>query len=235
MTTLCQDTGAQEKANRKFHDFHLDKSIHKSFAEFFAEFCVLAGQTSKLDEDKYDQLVIGTPAWLRRLARPVPADAQRPSWRQLARYYNEIFIEDEQVKADDNRWKSSAPTTSKTTQNQKSNQSRSPSSGPLLTIPAVPASGPPKPSSAPVGDPMDLDRVQTHQQATQLVKGKKLNDQIRQICNQFDLCLLCREHGHRIKDCPMSRVTSIQSIDQAGQSKNELLQYEVAYRSQQPE
>ena len=79
LTTLCQDTGAQEKANRKFQDFHFNKSIHKSFAEFFAEFCVLTAQTSRLDLEKYNQLEMGTPTWLQRLARPIPAEAQRPS------------------------------------------------------------------------------------------------------------------------------------------------------------
>jgi len=213
LTMLCEDTGAQEKANRKFHDFHFDRSVHKSFAEFFAEFCVLAGQTSKLDEDKYDQLEMGTPAWLRRLARPIPAKAQRPSWKRLAQHYNEIFIEDDQIKADDNRWKSNVLATNKTVKNQKSN--------PLKTTPVVPAPRPPSPTPIPAGDPMDIDKIQTHQQATQFVKGKKLNDQIRQICNQFDLCLLCREPGHRIKHCPMSRVTDVRSVDQAEQSKNE--------------
>ena len=78
LTELCQDVGAQEKANRQLLDFHYDKSRHQSYAEFFAEYCVIAAKTSKSDASKYDQLIRGTPAWLRRLARPIPEDAQTP-------------------------------------------------------------------------------------------------------------------------------------------------------------
>ena len=70
---------------------------------------------------------------------------------------------------------------------------------------------------------MDLDAIRTPQQATQLVKGKKLTDWIRQVCNRFNLCLLCREEGHRIKECPLS--TRIQAIETVTitpeESKNE--------------
>ena len=76
---LCQDVGAQDKANRRLLDFHFDKDQHRSYAEYFAEFCVIAGKTSRSDTTKYDQLIRGTPAWLRRLARPIPEDACSPN------------------------------------------------------------------------------------------------------------------------------------------------------------
>jgi hypothetical protein len=120
---------------------------------------------------------MGTPAWLRRLARPIPEEAQSPHWRKLAHYFNEVFIEDDQVKADDNRWKN--PTTAANTTSTRN--TRRPNS-----VPSVPATNSTTPVTSTtlfppplVGDPMDLDAIRTPQQATQLVKGKKLTDWIR--------------------------------------------------------
>src|ERR1700761_1207560 len=80
---LCEDTGAQDRANRRLLDSHFDKIQHQSYAEYFAEFCVIASKTSHSEAMKYDILERGTPAWLRRLARPLPLTAQSPNWRQL--------------------------------------------------------------------------------------------------------------------------------------------------------
>jgi hypothetical protein len=206
---LCQDVGAQDKANRQLLDFHYDKSRHQSYAEFFAEFCVIAAKTSKSDASKYDQLVRGTPAWLRRLARPVPEGACAPHWRKLAHYFNQVFIEDDQIKEDDNRWKNPSSSNSKSNTRNTRNASQT-SSAPTTTMTTAPLSSS-SPTGPPPGDPMDLDAIRTPQQATQLVKGKKLNDWIRQVCNRFNLCLFCREAGHRVKECTLS--TKVHAID----------------------
>ncbi|CAJ2502643.1 Uu.00g100370.m01.CDS01 [Anthostomella pinea] len=175
LTELCQDTGAQEKANRKLMEFYFDKNCHQSFAAFFAEFCVLAGKSLKTDETKYDQLVMGSPAWLRRLARPVPSKAATPNWRALAQHLNKVFVEDEQIKSDKNHWKGSAPTAVRMSQPRTTRQPRH---FPINQAPGVTATVPQSSPIVPAGDPMDIDAIQTPQQATQLIKGKKLTDWI---------------------------------------------------------
>lgn len=204
LTALCQDVGAQDKANRQLLDFHFDNNRHRSYAEYFAEFCVIAGNTSHSDMTKHEQLDRGTPVWLRRATRPLPMNAESPHWQKLAEHTNQIYLRDEQFKADSDRWK---------TQNPSRTTTRNPRATPTPTlITVVPATTAPS-VQAPllIGDPMDIDAIRTPQQATELVKGKKLTDWIRQVCNRFNLCLFCREHGHRIKECPLS--TKIQALE----------------------
>lgn len=208
LTALCEDTGAQEKANRAFNQLYFDKSKYQSYAEFFAEFCTLANKTSKTDNEKYDQLVLGTPGWLRRLARPIPEAAQLPNWRMLAAFFNRIYVEDDQIKTDDSYWKSKSSPDLKQPNNKPLRKSapQPPATVPSVTIP-VPTITP-----TPTPDPMDIDSIQTAQQATALVRGRKLNDWIRLVCNKFHLCLLCREPGHSIATCPITaKISTIQA------------------------
>ena len=103
---------------------------------------------------KYDILERGTPAWLRRLARPLPGTAQSPNWRQLAHCFNRVFIEDEQIKADENRWRAANTLTSKT-----KGLKGTLSTGTFLTRPI--ASIVHTTPLADVGEPMDLDAIKT--------------------------------------------------------------------------
>ena len=140
----------------------------------------------------------------------------------MAHCFNRVFIEDDQIKADENRWKAVRASTPLIIPEDSwidrapvivPSVFASPFLGGAISAPpsiSIPVSLPPV--SLPPGDPMDLDMITTAQQATQLVKGKKLTDQIRQVCNQFDLCLFCREAGHRLQECPRRQQKASESL-----------------------
>ncbi|OAP61285.1 hypothetical protein AYL99_03486 [Fonsecaea erecta] len=62
---LYEDTGAQDRANRQLLDFHFDKIKHRNYAEYFAEFCVIAAFTSDIVLAHYNpekKIVVETDA-----------------------------------------------------------------------------------------------------------------------------------------------------------------------------